>query len=81
MAARRTGHIRSFTATDERGAPHTLHVFAPLGDAGRGESPDGEGPGAISIQTEGGQHVNHVKKGVYLTLSGETLRSGAPEAP
>ena len=74
----RTG---SFTATDEHGERHTLHVFASLVQAGPDAGPKVGTRGMRSIRTEDGEGVDRIGRGEYRTEWGETLRSDDPDAP
>ncbi len=78
---RRIERIGSFTATDERGERHTLHVFASLIATGPLAGRDAAILGMLSIRTEDGESLERVGRGEYRTEWGETLRSDDPDAP
>jgi hypothetical protein len=78
---RRIERIGSFTAIDEHGEGHTLHVFASLFEVGPLAGPPAAAPGVQSIRTEDGEGVERVGRGAYRTEWGETLRSDDPDAP
>ena len=77
VKVRRIEQTGRFTATDEHGERHTLHVFASSLE-------DGPHAGRLevrSIRTEDGESVERVVRGEYRTEWGETLRSDDPDAP
>ena len=78
---RRIEQTGRFTATDEHGQGHTLHVFASLVQAGPPAGPDAGTRGMQSIRTEDGEGVERIVRGEYRTEWGETLRSEDPDAP
>jgi hypothetical protein len=81
VKVRRIERIGSFTATDEHGEQHTLHVFASLVQAGPLAGPDAGVRGMQSIRTADGESLERVGRGEYRTEWGETLRSDDPDAP
>lgn len=75
-------HEGSFTAVDDVGESHVLHVFVDFLDAGTFTNPEAEVEGLQQIETEDGQPVSRLSKGEYRVVStGQRLRSDDPDAP
>lgn len=75
-----TVHLRSFEAVSESGDQLTVHVYQ---DVVIVQTRGGTEriPGMMSMQLDGGEHVNLVSKGVYETPFGVKLTSDDPNAP
>jgi len=79
---KRTEHRGSFTAVDEEGHEHTIHIYVDVVDAATMGDPNAEIEGLKSLKTEDGGNVNRLEKGKYqIVQTGQILTSGDPAAP
>jgi hypothetical protein len=75
-------HKFSFSATDDRGEQHQLHVFVDILDIGSFRDPSAETEGQTRVVTDRVEVVSRLDRGEYVVaVSGLRLRSDDPLAP
>ena len=76
-------HIKTFTAKDGDGIPHTLHVLQDVVTRARGlQRNKPVFLGLREIVTSDGRSVNRVVQGQYeIVVTGQILTSSDPDAP
>jgi hypothetical protein len=79
---KRVEHKGSFTAVDEEGQRHIIHIYVDIIDAASFDGPNAEIERRKTLRTEQGGSVDYLEKGKYkIVQTGQILTSNEAAAP